>query len=281
MDFSQRMGLVPAEKPFQIGRMDGELPTALWNAMTVYYWENFAPSFSTFIAGSNFANFVQIYAVHHNIAIDQLPKHWDEFLATLRKNFFHGEWHRAFSFLEYMAENGPFNPGNKKIRADFVGACNYLLKKENSGYRFIQGKIAPITTAEEVEEIETAIQSAAPYAGVRGHLTTALGFLTDRTNPDYRNSIKESISAVETLARHLTNDSKATLGEALKVLEKKHQLEPALKSAFSKLYGYTNDASGIRHSSMEDASSIKKADARFMLICCSAFINYAIDHFED
>ena len=90
--------------------------------------------------------------------------------------------------------------------------------------------------------------------------------------------MKESISAVESLARHITGDSKATLGSALTVMEKKHNLEPTLKAAFSKLYGYTNDADGIRHSSMEDASMVTKADARFMLICCSAFVNFIIDN---
>jgi hypothetical protein len=36
--------------------------------------------------------------------------------------------------------------------------------------------------------------------------------LADRENPDYRNSIKESISAVESAAQEITGDTGATLG---------------------------------------------------------------------
>ncbi|WP_235664194.1 hypothetical protein, partial [Pseudomonas amygdali] len=142
--------------------------------------------------------------------------------------------------------------------------------------RFVNGMIAPISSEVEIQEIERALHEGDKYSGVKGHLQAALGFLTGAA-PNYRNSIKESISAVETLCRHLTHDPKATLGVALKNVDNKHKLEPTIKVAFEKLYGYTNDANGIRHSSMEDAPNITSADARYMLISCSAFVNFVID----
>ena len=59
----------------------------------------------------------------------------------------------------------------------------------------------------------------------------------------------------------------------LRLIEKKGILHQALKKAFSALYGYTSDADGIRHALL-DESTLTKADARFMLISCSAFVNY-------
>jgi hypothetical protein len=70
-------------------------------------------------------------------------------------------------------------------------------------------------------------------------------------------------------------DKNASLGAALKVLEKRGVMHPALKSAFSSLYGYTSGADGIRHALMEE-SNLTSADARFMLIGCSAFVHYVI-----
>ena len=140
---------------------------------------------------------------------------------------------------------------------------------------FVEGKIVEITSEGEITEIELAIEQSQPYAGVKTHLTTALSLMSSRTNPDYRNSIKESISAVESLAKRLTGDEGATLGDALKKLEKAKQLHPALKDAFSKLYGYTSDAGGIRHALTNEADNTQ-AEARFMLIACSAFINFCI-----
>lgn len=162
-----------------------------------------------------------------------------------------------------------------------VGEFNKVLERENSAYRFVSGCITPISSSEEVEEVESAIRNSDRYAGVRTHIQTALGLLTDRENPDYRNSIKESISAVESLAKKLVGDEKDTLGNALKILEDKHNLHASMKSAFLKLYGYTSDAGGIRHALMDGSATPTKADARFMLICCSAFINFVIDSIDE
>ena len=75
------------------------------------------------------------------------------------------------------------------------------------------------------------------------------------------------------MARVLSGSPKATLGEALKVLERKRQLHPALKDGFSKLYGYTSDEDGIRHA-MLDEPNITQADAKYFLLSCTSFINY-------
>ena len=99
--------------------------------------------------------------------------------------------------------------------------------------------------------------------------------LSDRKNPDYRNSIKESISAVETICKRISKNPKATLGDALNELVKngKIKFHGAIQSAFKNLYGYTNDADGIRHSLMEE-ESLDQEDALFMITSCSAFVNY-------
>lgn len=113
------------------------------------------------------------------------------------------------------------------------------------------------------------------YETVTIHLRRSLELLSDRNNPDYRNSIKESISAIEAISCIIMNNPKATLGQALKEMEINFKLHPALKSTFSSLYGYTSDADGIRHSLLEE-STLKQEDARFMLVTCSAFVNYLI-----
>ena len=106
-------------------------------------------------------------------------------------------------------------------------------------------------------------------------MRNALDLLSNRKSPDYRNPIKESISAVEAICKIITGKQKATLGGALKEIEKKIKLHPALKNAFNSLYGYTNDAEGIRHALL-DKSSLSFEDAKFMLVSCSAFTNYLI-----
>ena len=282
MSFSQRMGLEPATRAIQVDDIDERLRLALWNVLTLSFWEHYQNGYSSNrLCYSNFASFAKIYAFHHEISIDELPGYWYELVASIRTSFMGSAWNKVYDFLEFMAESGPDETNNsRRWRSSFVEFANHVLERHNSGYRFIDLKIAPITSGAELDEIEGAIQASQPYAGVKRHLQTALGLLTNRDKPDYRNSIKESISAVESLARHITGNSKATLGDALKVLENKHSLEPTVKQAFSKLYGYASDGDGIRHAMMKDDATTTKADARFMLICCSAFINFAIDTCE-
>lgn len=109
-----------------------------------------------------------------------------------------------------------------------------------------------------------------------GRVTTALNLLSDRKNPDYRNSVKESISAVESICKIIINNDSTTLGQALKEIEKRHKIPGSLKNAFSALYGYTSDEGGIRHALLEGDSNVDLEEARFMLVACSAFINYLI-----
>ncbi len=63
--------------------------------------------------------------------------------------------------------------------------------------------------------------------------------------------------------------------QALKILEENVGLHPALKKAFNNLYGYTSDAKGIRHALLEEAE-LYPEDAKFMLVSCSAFVNYLV-----
>lgn len=66
---------------------------------------------------------------------------------------------------------------------------------------------------------------------------------------------------------------KGTLGQLIKKLEDQIALHPALRTAFSSLYGYTYDEGGIRHAIMEQ-KEIRFDDAKFFLVVCSAFVNY-------
>jgi hypothetical protein len=61
------------------------------------------------------------------------------------------------------------------------------------------------------------------------------------------------------------------LADALKELD----LHPAFSSGLDKIWGYTNDASGIRHSLM-GKDEVTSDDARFMLVTCSAFSYYLL-----
>lgn len=156
----------------------------------------------------------------------------------------------------------------------FITVLNSHFERLNFAYRVVNKEIVEITSKEEIAVIEDALQDST--ANIRMHLSKALELYAKRPEGDYPNSIKESISAVEAYCRDKTEES--TLGKALNHLEKKGILIPkVLKSTFDKLYEYTNQKdTGIRHALMDqDGTYVPSGDeALFMLVSCSAFINY-------
>jgi hypothetical protein len=99
---------------------------------------------------------------------------------------------------------------------------------------------------------------------------------SQKPKPDFRNSIKESISAVESAAKLISGLPGGGLDAALETLRQQITIHPALKQGFLKLYGYTSDADGIRHSLLEVGSNAGFDEAKYMLVACSAFTNYLI-----
>ena len=157
---------------------------------------------------------------------------------------------------------------------------NSILEQGKSGYRIIDGLVSPIVGEVEIACIVEASNSK--FLSVNTHLQKALQFYSDRENPDYENSIKESISAVEAMCCIITGmtGASATLGAALKKLEKNGVIiHGALREAFSKMYGYTSDADGIRHGGI-DFKNAPSEDAKYMLISCSTFVNYLIEKYS-
>ena len=53
-------------------------------------------------------------------------------------------------------------------------------------------------------------------------------------------------------------------------------IPPTLEEAFNKLYGYTSNEGGIRHALSEGDTPPTFDDAKYMLVSCSAFVNYLI-----
>jgi len=184
------------------------------------------------------------------------------------KNWFYGaEWYEVYNLLEYLLAS--------QANPLFHRRVSFFLEREKSGYRILQNQFVPITDSVELRAVADAASLPSQFSAAREHIQTAITLFSRKPQPDYRNSVKESISAVESIARIIAGNSKATLGDALKSMNDKTPMHPALREAMSKLYGYTSDASGVRHS-LTEASSIDEAEAKFMIVACSAFVNFCV-----
>lgn len=179
------------------------------------------------------------------------------------------KWYNIYDFIEKSLFVVKYN---EKLLNEYIR----IMEEEGVPYRIVNGLVVPIINDEEIESIQNA--SSTKYESVNNHIEKALELLQKRQNPDYENSIKESISAVESLCSIITGiDGKNnTLGYTLDLIEEKGiHIHTALKEAFKKIYGYASDEKGIRHAGAVEKGA-KREDAIFMLVSCSAFVNYLL-----
>ncbi len=174
--------------------------------------------------------------------------------------------------VEYENQNN-----DPRILDALISTVNGAFEEEKSAFRFVDTTIVKIVDKTEISEIEESLERCAAIPGAQYHIKKALSLLSKRENPDYPNSIKESVSAVEAMCRIITGDEKASLGKALDILKKSSPIaiHGSLLEAWKKLYGYGSDSDGIRHAAI-DFSHADYADAKFMVVSCSAFVNHLI-----
>lgn len=274
MLFSQRKGFTKFKDVIQLETMDIELRNGLWDGIKIYYLD----LMNTF-PNSDVDNLIKlIWHLYFKKPIDTIPRNSSNIYTEIRKYYFECDWYEVYDFIEFITNN--YIPhvaehDRKTINNKFKVFCNKVLERENAAYRFVGDYITQIINDIEINAIELAMDQKDKCVSVRIHLDQSLKLLSDKKNPDYRNSIKESISAIESICKLIINDSNATLGKALNTIGANYGLHPALKESFQKLYGYTSDGDGIRHALLEE-DNLTYQDALYMLISCSAFINYLI-----
>jgi len=277
--FSERCEYKQPKVDIQIDSMDDDLRNALWNEV---YAEFSGVLYSHYeyllLSPSDKSLYTAFWKSFFKLPIDEMPIALPSYLASLKKLFYDLDWYEVYDLIEFMLDWIAKDSRCKFYSRAFKDKLNNVLESNLSGYRIIENCVALITEDAEIEEIESAIRLADPLNGVKKHLQTSLEFFSRKHDPDYRNSIKESISAVESLCKIICGNPKAILGEALESIDKKGLVpfHKALKSGLLKLYGYTSDEQGIRHAFIDGRSEIFQEDARFMLVSCSAFVNYLI-----
>lgn len=285
--FSDRNGIKPVNIEIQLKEFDQRTRVQLQNMVSqlykdvysgdIYYARNYIQDFFRFVLGSIYSEPIDARKIYYD----------DIVIETINKTILHDDYDDVLTLIEaiiqywdrYLKDNA------YEYYSSYDGYCNMSLyeyvnaifEREYIGYRFVDEIIVPISDTYEVAAIQDALNKK--YEPVYEHLSKANRFLADREKPDYENSIKESISAVEAICEILTGikGKEATLGKMLKKIEENGvAIHSGLKSAFSTLYGYTSDANGIRHAGDIGGKSSTFEEAKFMLVSCSAFINYLI-----
>jgi len=150
------------------------------------------------------------------------------------------------------------------------------LVRDNSAYRLVGDQFTRIIDDVEIDAVDDALDNLGPWPEARAHLTKAIGFLGVREDPDYANAAKEALSAIEGICKSLCKGrTPATLGRALKALKHSEPDRDDLYEAFDRMLTFANNV-GSRHALKPGGTPTTEAEARVIVITCSALVNFLV-----
>ena len=271
--FSQAQGYETIPGPLKLGELPEDARTGIWNLVFDHISQSITREFLDALGGGPW-----------------IRGAWGEILRAKHCHFEHrpaDDWNPQFSRickdLRQYIEPQPFNRVFDLIQfvlrqrvcpRSFTARMRDLFTQH---YAIDLGPPPTIVPAATPEEGNTVVSAAETLrrAGLRGsalHLSKASECLS---RGDWAGSVRESIHAIESVARQLDPEAARTLGPALASLQRHGVLHPALKDAFSKLYGYTSNEQGVRHPLLDRThAQVGHDEAVFMLGACASFASY-------
>lgn len=209
--FSDKYKFTTPREVFQLDDIDSDLRNRIWNIVkndfidvlrSKYDSDSYIPH-----EDNDKTYIVKLYDAFFKDHVDPLKLSKEGIRNDLKKRFFALKWFDIYNLLEFLAY------AYHSTSSSYFEKVNKILEEENSGYRFVGEFITPIIDEVEIESIENALHSS--YRSVKQHLGKALELFSDKESPDYTNSIKESISAVESLCKQLIGNTGTPLGSCL------------------------------------------------------------------
>ncbi len=261
--FSERLGIT-SQKTLQRDEMDRELRVSLWNSyLELHDYFRGKPSF--------FRNSL-FESVWKNFLREPMDEFRTDNFEVVKKIFLEGEVHTVMSLIEHCMEFLITEKIPKPYIDNVRNFFNEALEDGASVYRIINNStVGEITGKYELGSIREA--SNVRFRSVSNHINKAVSQFADRKSPDYPNSVKESISAIEALAKEITGKDNAKFKHLVHELPLQH---PALISAIKNLYGFASDGAGIRNAKSGEPLEVDQGSALFILIICSSLVNYII-----
>ena len=265
--FEQAEGFEPLPAQLKPKELTKHLRAALWYALHSEL-EEATETYERTISGNWREVLRGLHVFYFGFPADEFNPKAHNQVQWLKGITLAGTYVQVFGLFQWILRHR----GCPEHFADLVEA---VLDMNKAGYRLVDGNtFVPVASKEEADIAQQAFAALNTnrYAGARKHLVAAAEKLSANDPPG---SVREAMHAVESVARVIAQ--RKTFSDALAVFEQTWRIHPALKHAFSRLYGYTSDDPGIRHPLLDDANaSVDDADALFMFGACAAFVTYLI-----
>jgi hypothetical protein len=184
------------------------------------------------------------------------------------------EWFRVYDFIELIIQRlgGRVNPEVKT----FTDKLNDAFRRKGVAWQLVDGRLE--TRGEE--SFEKSVRTAITLTQESGRMVAerelheALLDLSKRSNPDITGAIQHAMAALECVARDVTGDQNATLGELIK--RNPGLLPTPLDKGVEKIWGYASDQA--RH--VREWRPLDIREAELMVGLAGSLTTYLVKKFE-
>lgn len=271
LTFAQAEGEAELPRQLKLKEISDELRAVLWGSvhesLTSHIRAPYSGASYSVIDEPWLRILKEIHILRRHRMIDDFDEDGNEQIQNVKEIFEHGDYVAIFDWLQEVLQRDPPDGFTKRIRNSLI-YCR-------AAYRVVDGNlIVPATSEAEVDTLKRAFAdlAATEFHGARAHLRKSTELLT---TGQWSDSVRESIHAVESVARMVEDTGK--FSDAITRLEKKTVIHGSMKKAFLNLYGYASDQGGIRHPLLEDDTpAVDEQDALFMIGACAASVSYLI-----
>ena len=270
MTFSQADGLAELPRPLNLGEMPEAFRVQVWSKIFSFLYEHrkqygyppFLPPCETLIT--------HVWVRSFRRPIDDIPTYPEGIMHDIRNVVMQGPFNRVFDILTVMARSQAY-PDLLDVIAEQLREHQMAYYLDTSG----PPTFMPQSSPQEGEAVRAAmgVLVESGMGGARAHLQKAAEAIN---GGQFADAIRESIHAVESVAKVISGKEGATLGDAIEELQAQGLLtHKALATGFKNLYGYTSDEKGIRHASLgDDNANVGQEEAVFMFGACASFCGY-------
>ncbi len=273
LSFSQGEGIEPLPQPLALGELSKQVRNLLWGFIYGALDE------SSFFDGIDTRLQDPWQTILYDYHVHFLFEPADEFsyvfginADSLKGLITRQPYNKVFDFIQFVLRH-------KLAPIEFLGFVKKVLEKFMCAYTVIEDgpTIVPISSPEQGAAIQKNLEvlASGPFEGAQAHFRKSAECLNGN---DLAGSIRESIHAIESVAKCLDKNATKSLKPALDALVKKGMvLHPSLRKGIENLYGYTSDEDGIRHALLEGNANVDLEDAVFMFGACASFSSYLIN----
>ena len=199
---------------------------------------------------------------------------WSEFPnidEEVRRLIDEAEWYKVYDLVEAIISTMLQTPYSYDLDK-FISELNLYFVEEGIGWKLVNGKLEsrnPETLEQTIRSATTALQNAGSKTA-QAELHEALADLSRRPDPDITGAVQHSMAALECVARDVTGNDKATLGDILKRYP--DIAPPPLNLALEKLWGFASEYG--RH--IREGRNPEFAEAQLVVGTCASMVTYLV-----